>query len=188
MAAVNVISGERERQSLELLFLTPISSRSLLLQKFSGAVTLLSMVLLTFLPAEIAACCYGGVTLWLFGVWYLVLAAQITCTVSIGMLASCLIANTRMALIASFTVTFLLPVLLYFLLAPFLDQQNQESEAGSSRSSASFPCWQLSRYTVFPPASAASNASAARREGRVSVNKASSPVLLYRPVARWVYA
>ncbi len=112
LAAVNVIAGERERESLELLFLTPVSSRSLLLQKFSGAVTLVALVLLTFLPAVIAAYCGGGSTLLLFFVWYLVLAAQITCTISIGMLASCLIANTRMASVVSFTVTILLPVAL----------------------------------------------------------------------------
>ena len=51
--AVNVMASEREHKSMEMLYLTPMSSRSLVLQKFSGAVTLLAMLPLVFLPEEI---------------------------------------------------------------------------------------------------------------------------------------
>ena len=110
LAAVNVISGERERKSLELLFLTSISSPSLLLQKFSGAVTLLALLPLTFLPAAVNACYYGGISPEALLLWYLVLAVLITFTISVGMLASCLLPNTRIASVVSIVTAILLPL------------------------------------------------------------------------------
>ena len=123
MAAVNIISGERERGSLELLYLTPISSRELVLQKFAAAVTLLSLVLLTFLHVDrhlllwrrhFRAFCAGlpdagrGARLHDFP----------------GMFASCLIPNTRNATAVSFVVTILLAYILYFVLLPWFAMSN----------------------------------------------------------------
>jgi len=120
LTAVGVISGERERGSLELLFLTPVSSRALVMQKFYAAVALLSVVLITFLPVMLAILLVGGVSLVRFIAEYLMLAAQIACAIAIGMLTSCLIKNTRNASAVAFVVTILLVFLLYGLVLPAL--------------------------------------------------------------------
>lgn len=120
LAAVNVISGERERGSLELLFLTPITSRALVLQKFYAAIALLSLVLVTFLPVSIVSGCRSAISPLNFLWNYLMLAAQITCTISIGLLASCRIAQTRFATAVSFIITILLSFILYGVLLPYL--------------------------------------------------------------------
>jgi ABC-type transport system involved in multi-copper enzyme maturation permease subunit len=120
MAAVGVISAERERGSLELLFLTPTSTTSLMVQKFLAAALMLSLVLVVYLPTSFAILAMHGVSPLRFLADYLMLAAQIACTVSLGMLASCLVHNTRNATAGAFAVTVLIAYLLYGLLLPLL--------------------------------------------------------------------
>lgn len=120
MAAVGVISAERERGSLELLFLTPTSTASLMVQKFLAAVIMLSLVLVVYLPTAFAILIMHGVSPLRFLADYLMLAVQIACTVSLGMLASCLVHNTRNATAGAFAVTVLIAYLLYGLLLPFI--------------------------------------------------------------------
>ncbi len=71
------------------------------------------MLLVIFLPASIASSCYGDISLLDFLLVYLLLAALIVCTISIGMLVSCFIANTRNASAAALVFSILLAFILW---------------------------------------------------------------------------
>ncbi|MHB0938352.1 MAG: ABC transporter permease [Armatimonadota bacterium] len=95
--AVGSFTSERERGSLDFLFLTPQSTKSLTLQKFGSACALLLLILLFFLPVSLSSALLGHVRIETFAGTYLLQIAQGLCFVAFGLLASSLARNTRTA-------------------------------------------------------------------------------------------
>lgn len=94
-----VISSEREKGTLELLCLSPISTLSLTLDKYFGAVGQLLMLVLCGLPVISVVFVYGGVSPLEVVLGYLVILLSGLYYAALGFLASCLFRRTVVATI-----------------------------------------------------------------------------------------
>jgi ABC-type transport system involved in multi-copper enzyme maturation permease subunit len=83
------ISTERERGTLQLLFVTPMSTLSLVVGKFAGAIGQMVLVALSGLPVVSVVLLYGGVSPGeILGGYLLILATGVLYS-ALGFLASC---------------------------------------------------------------------------------------------------
>lgn len=92
------ISGERERGTLDLLFLTPISAPALVLGKFFGAIGQFLLVVFSGAPIVSVVFLYGGVTPADLALGLALLVATGVCYAALGFLASCLFRRTAVAM------------------------------------------------------------------------------------------
>ena len=110
--AVSIFTLERERGSLDFLFLLPISTRSLILQKFTSACLLPLSVVVYLLPYYIVLAVLGHPSSREVFLGYLFLLAHGAFYVALALMISSLTRNTRTAAIITYVVIFLLEYLL----------------------------------------------------------------------------
>jgi len=115
--AVGSFTAERERGSLDFLFLTPLSTRALALQRYAGCNILLVALMLCFLPLSLFSALVGHVSLHDVAVEYLFQLVQGMSFVAAALLASYLARNTRVAIIITYGWIFLLEYVGHRLLA-----------------------------------------------------------------------
>jgi len=95
--AVSSFTAERERGSLDFLFLTPLTTRSLVMQKYAGASALPLLIILFFLPISLAMTWLEYVTLLTFASTLLLVMVKGATFAALGLTASALSRNTRAA-------------------------------------------------------------------------------------------
>jgi len=100
--AISSFTAERERGTLDFLFLTPLSTRSLVLQKFASACVLPLLILLFFLPFCLMTVLLGHVSALTFLSTGLLQAARGALFVAIGLAISSVARNTRIATAVTF--------------------------------------------------------------------------------------
>jgi len=133
--AVGSFTAERERGSLDFLFLTPQTTRSLVLQRFAGCVILPAGVILCFLLANAQTALAGHVPLRDVLAEYLFQFIQASAFVAFALMASCLASNTRVAVVFTYSCLFLLEYGGHWLLGEQLIHNYAISQ--------STPLWQL---------------------------------------------
>jgi len=102
--AVGAITTDREHRTLDSLFLLPISTRSLILQKFLGACLLPLGCLLVLLPLSLFCAVRSQISNSEILLTYLMLAAQGTTLASFALLMSCQAKSTRAAALMTYTM------------------------------------------------------------------------------------
>ena len=110
--ALSIFTTERERGSLDFLFLLPISARSLALQKFASACLLPLSVILFLIPYSLVIAVLGHLSPREVLLGYLSLLAHAAFYVAVALLISSLARNTRSAAILAYLGIFLLEYLL----------------------------------------------------------------------------
>lgn len=115
----DLISGERERQTLDLLLVTPLSRRQIVLGKLAAALASLLLLIVLALPIQAVAILIGGVEVaeLLAGLVLLVLTA--TTYGCVGLYWSARLHSTRAAMLISYATTLLgvggLPLALFLM-------------------------------------------------------------------------
>ena len=101
----DLISGERERQTLDLLLVTPLSRRQIVVGKLVAALGSLLLLIVLALPIQAIAVLIGGIGLeeLLAGLWLLTLTAVTYGCV--GLWWSARMRTTRAALLLSYVTT-----------------------------------------------------------------------------------
>jgi ABC-type transport system involved in multi-copper enzyme maturation permease subunit len=100
-----LISAEREKQTYDLLAVTPISSLSLVIGKLLSGLSYLALVVFAAFPIACIALIYGGVEPADVIRGYIVLAAAAVGIGAIGVWCSAAMARTQTATVAAFIVT-----------------------------------------------------------------------------------
>ena len=115
----DLISGERERQTLDLLLVTPLSRRQIVLGKLVAALGSLLLLIVLALPIQALAVLIGGVGLEELLVGLLLLGLTATTYGCVGLYWSARLRTTRGAMLFSYVTTLLgvvgLPILLLLL-------------------------------------------------------------------------
>jgi len=110
------ISGERERQTYELLRTTLLSARKLVFGKLSSALTYMLLLILAAVPMESLAFVLGGVVIEELAVALIVLLVTALAFAAIGLLFSAFLrttlASTVLSYITALMLTIGLPVLM----------------------------------------------------------------------------
>jgi ABC-type transport system involved in multi-copper enzyme maturation permease subunit len=123
------ITSEREKQTYDLLAVTPISSLSLVVGKLLSSLSYLALIVLASLPIASVALVFGGVEPGDFVRGYLVLFAAGLAIGSIGIWCSAAMARTQSATVAAFIVT---GVLVVGLTAAWAAFDSRIGESGSN--------------------------------------------------------
>lgn len=118
------ISGERERQTLELLFTTKMSSKDIILGKLLSAVEQLMVLVASSLPVVLLAFVYGSVDFLDLGLLMLCLVIVAFFTGGIGILFSALIRKSTFSNVCTYGVLLFIVVGTY-MLNIFLLSMNQ---------------------------------------------------------------
>lgn len=112
----DLISGERERQTLDLLLVTPLSRRQIVVGKLVAALGSLLLLIVLALPIQAVAVLIGGVGLEELLVGLLILVLTATTYGCVGLYWSARLRTTRAAMLLSYVTTLLgtagLPLLL----------------------------------------------------------------------------
>ncbi len=110
------ISIEKERQTLDVLLTTKMSTWQIIKGKFFSSITLVLMLIISGLPVMSLVFIYGGINLWQLFLVVLVLIAITMYLASFGVFYSALIKNTIVSVILTyitvgvlFTLTFIGP-------------------------------------------------------------------------------
>jgi ABC-type transport system involved in multi-copper enzyme maturation permease subunit len=103
----DLISGERERQTLDLLLVTPLSRRQIVVGKLVAALGSLYLLLVLALPIQALAVLIGGVGLEELLVGLLILALTATTYGCVGLCWSARLRSTRSAMLLSYATTIL---------------------------------------------------------------------------------
>ncbi len=109
------ISGERERQTLELLFTTKMSPKDIVFGKLLSAVEQLIVLVVSSLPVVLLSFVYGSVDFIDLGLLMLCFAIVAFFTGSIGILFSALIRKSTFANVCTYGVLLFLMVGTYML-------------------------------------------------------------------------
>jgi ABC-type transport system involved in multi-copper enzyme maturation permease subunit len=118
----DLISGERERRTLDLLLVTPLSRRQIVVGKLIAALGSLLLLIVLALPIQAVAVLIGGIGLEELLVGLLLLGLTATTYGCVGLFWSARLRTTRSAMLLSYVTTLLgvggLPlVLILFLIA-----------------------------------------------------------------------
>jgi len=105
-----VVSSEREKQTLELLITTPVSTLGMLIGKLLGALAYVFLLLIASVPLMAIVFVFGGVDPGAVARAYVAVVAIAIGTGSIGLFFSALIGRTQVATVVSYLVVFLLVV------------------------------------------------------------------------------
>ncbi len=112
-------SIEREQQTLDMLLLTPLSSRNILFAKLASAVGFVGILLLCAVPIAAISFVFGGVSPWQFLLALALIFAMTVCFGAIGLLCSLRFLRTSIAITVSYCVCLawvaLLPITAFFL-------------------------------------------------------------------------
>ncbi|PAV29414.1 ABC transporter permease [Virgibacillus profundi] len=100
-----VISGERERQTLNILLTTPQSSTSIILSKLISSIAYLLLMMVASLPLYSIVFLFGGVSPALLGATFGLYFITMLAIGSIGILFSTLIRKTIIATIITYGIT-----------------------------------------------------------------------------------
>jgi len=115
----DLISGERERQTLDLLLVTPLSRRQIVIGKLVAALGSLLLLIVLALPIQAVAVLIGGIGLEELLVGLLLLGLTATTYGCIGLYWSARLRTTRAAMLFSYVTTLLgvagLPLILVLL-------------------------------------------------------------------------
>lgn len=103
-----VISGERERQTLNILLTTPQSSTSIIISKLVSSISYLLLMMVSSLPLYSIVFLFGGVSPSLLGATFGFFLITMLTIASIGVLSSTLIRKTIIATILTYGVTLFL--------------------------------------------------------------------------------
>ncbi|MFD0959576.1 ABC transporter permease [Paenibacillus chungangensis] len=129
-----IISGEREKQTLNLLLTTPQSSATIIMSKLAASLSFMVLVVLSTIPMYSIVFLYGGVSpkqlIFVF-LYYLFLMLVLG---SLGIMFSTLFKRTMLSVIVTYGVTLFLfagTVVIYFLLQAFLQQSSVQYGAVS---------------------------------------------------------
>jgi ABC-type transport system involved in multi-copper enzyme maturation permease subunit len=104
------ISGERERQTLDLLLCAPISAVGLLWGKLVGSMAYVLLVLLILAPIFSLTLLFGGVALHQIVIGLAVTVMSALTIASLGLLASTIFRRTIPAMVVSYVSTFIVVV------------------------------------------------------------------------------
>ena len=115
----DLISGERERQTLDLLLVTPLSRRQIVVGKLVAALGSLLLLIILALPIQALSVLIGGIGLEELLVGLLLLGLTATTYGCVGLFWSARLRTTRGALLFSYVTTVLgvggLPLVLLLL-------------------------------------------------------------------------
>ena len=100
--AAGVICSEREKGTLEMLLLTPVSSRALVWQKFLGVAAFVAYIPLIFAMLIPIFYVTGGVSVLVMLGGYFGLLIHLCLYVAIGVFISCLCKTTRIAILLTY--------------------------------------------------------------------------------------
>src|SRR5215211_1864068 len=101
----DLISGERERQTLDLLLVTPLSRRQIVVGKLVAALGSLLLLIVLALPIQAIAVLIGGVGLEELAVGLLLLGLTATTYGCVGLFWSARLRTTRGAMLFSYVTT-----------------------------------------------------------------------------------
>lgn len=103
------VSGERDRQTFDLLLTTRMSSAGIIFGKFAAALAFMLLLIIASIPVYSLVFLFGGVGLKQLGITFLVYIAVMLVYGAIGLCASVLFRRTQGAVVASYAaVLFLL--------------------------------------------------------------------------------
>jgi ABC-type transport system involved in multi-copper enzyme maturation permease subunit len=108
--ASSAMSSERENDTLDLLLLSGLRARSIVLGKLIAAVTFVLLLSSTALPGFAVAWMFGGVDLRDVALMLLVLLATVTCISAVGLLFSALSRSSTLAALYTYAVVYLLAI------------------------------------------------------------------------------
>jgi ABC-2 type transport system permease protein len=101
----DLISGERERQTLDLLLVTPLSRRQIVVGKLVAALGSLLLLIVLALPIQALAVLIGGIGLEELLVGLLLLSLTATTYGCVGLYWSARLRTTRSAMLFSYVTT-----------------------------------------------------------------------------------
>ena len=103
----DLISGERERQTLDLLLVTPLSRRQIVVGKLVAALGSLLLLIVLALPIQAVAVLIGGVGLEELALSLIILTLTATTYGCVGLYWSARLRTTRAAMLLSYVTTLL---------------------------------------------------------------------------------
>jgi ABC-type transport system involved in multi-copper enzyme maturation permease subunit len=102
------IAGERDRQTLDLLLGTQVSSMGIILGKILSSLSYVFMLLLAALPVFSLAFLFGGVSPRQLGLVFIISLASALTLGTIGVFLSVMVRRGQIATVLAYSVTFLL--------------------------------------------------------------------------------
>jgi len=105
-----VISGEREKQTLNLLLVTQQSSTSIILSKLAASLSFMTLLVIATMPIFSIVFLYGGISPWQVVTVFLFYLFTLFAFGSFGVLFSTLLKRTMLSVITSYGVTLFLYV------------------------------------------------------------------------------
>jgi ABC-2 type transport system permease protein len=101
----DLISGERERQTLDLLLVTPLSRRQIVVGKLVAALGSLLLLIVLALPIQAVAVLIGGIGVEELAVGLLILILTATTYGCVGLYWSARLKTTRAAMLLAYVTT-----------------------------------------------------------------------------------
>lgn len=148
-----VISGEREKQTLNLLLTTQQSSSTIILSKLVSSLSFMLLIVVSTIPIYAMVFLYGGVSpkqMTLIFLFYLFIMLVLG---SFGIFFSTILKKTMMSVISTYGVTLFIFVgtaILYFVMVNVLEDQYRYSTVSPS----STPYAWVGHFMAFNPAAA----------------------------------
>lgn len=102
------ISGERERQTLELMLTTTMEPRDMVLGKLASSLVTMLVLAVSALPIQALVFVYGGVTLWDIGMLFLCHGVVALLTGGIGMFYSAVLRRSTVSTVCAYVTVVLL--------------------------------------------------------------------------------
>ena len=135
------IAGERERQTFDLLLVTGIGTRRIVMGKMMESFSFLALLILSGAPVQALVLLTGGVTLGDVVMTLLYLAAIAFAALSVGMVASVLMRRSLTAIIVSYLSIFAIGALAWALAkhGPLAAKYTYKS----LQALADMPVWQI---------------------------------------------
>jgi len=100
------VSGERERQTLDLLLCTPVSATSIILGKLASSLMFILLILFVSIPLFSVVFLFGGVAPGLVVSVFVILVVTAIVIGAIGLFASTIIKRSTGATVLAFALTF----------------------------------------------------------------------------------
>jgi ABC-2 type transport system permease protein len=138
---VGAISGEKERQTYELLRTTLLPAYKVVFGKFSSALTYMFLLVLAAVPLESLAFVLGGVEIEELALALVILLVAAFFFAAVGLFFSSLVRSTLASTILSYVVALLETIGLPILLLVFASLISTAVFSSSLSSSSSIPPW-----------------------------------------------
>lgn len=108
--AAGAISGERERQTLDVLLVSRVSAFGIVWGKLVASLAYVLLLILTALPLFAAVFLFGGIDGWQFALSQVLIIGTALCLGSISLFFSALFRRSLVATVASYAAAFFLLV------------------------------------------------------------------------------